>query len=39
MEAGDTHVVDPVDAVHHEIDSMVRSHCVYKSVCSPVKQK
>ena len=37
METGDTHVADPVDAVHHEMDSMVYSHCAYKSVYLPVK--
>ena len=29
MEAGDTCVADPVDAVHHEMDSAVCTHCVY----------
>ena len=32
MEAGDSRVADPVDAVHYEMDSTVRSYCVYKSV-------
>ena len=32
MEAGNTHVADPVDAIHHEMDSAVHSHHVYKSV-------
>ena len=36
MGAGDTLVADPVDAAHHEMDNMVRSHHVYKSVWSPV---
>ena len=38
MEAGDTHVADPVDtvAVHHEMDGMVHSHCVYKPVWSRI---
>ena len=35
MAAGDTHVVDLVDNVHHEINSAIRSHCVYKYVWSP----
>ena len=39
MEAGNTRVTDLVDAVHHEIDSAVHSHCVYESVCSPVKRE
>ena len=40
MEAGDTRVADPVDTVHHEMDSAedstIRSHRFYKSVQSPV---
>ena len=36
MAAGDTCAADPVDTVHHETDSMVHSHCFYKSVWSPV---
>ena len=32
MEAGDTLVADPVGTVHHEMDSTVRSHHVFKSV-------
>ena len=32
----DSHVADPVDTVHHEMDSMVRGHCFYTSVWSPV---
>ena len=29
MAASDTHVADPLDTVHHEMDSMARSHRVY----------
>ena len=29
MAASDTCVADPLDTVHHEMDSVVRSHCVY----------
>ena len=36
MEAGDTLVADPVITVHHEMDSAVHCHHVYKSVQSPV---
>ena len=36
MEAGDTRVADQVDTVHHEMDSTLHSHCVYKSVWLPV---
>ena len=32
MAAGDTCAADPVDTVHHEVDSAVRSHRLYKSV-------
>ena len=32
MAAGDTRAADPVDTVHHEMDSLVHSHHVYKSV-------
>ena len=32
MAVGDTNAADPVDTVHHEIDSEVRSHSFYKSV-------
>ena len=32
MAAGNTQEEDPVDPVHHEIESMVRSHRCYKSV-------
>ena len=32
MAAGDTRAADPVDTVHHKIDSAVRSHRFYKSV-------
>ena len=40
MAAGDTHVADLIDTVHHavhhdEMDSMVCNHCVYSSVRSP----
>ena len=36
MAAGDTHIADPLDTMHHEIDSMVHSHHVYKSVWSTI---
>ena len=36
MAAGDNHVEDPVDTVHHKMESAVHSHHVYKSVWSPV---
>ena len=36
MAAGDTHVEDPLDTVHHEIDNMVHSRHVYKSVWSTI---
>ena len=36
MAAGNTHVADPLDTVHHEMDSMVHSHHAYKSVWSPI---
>ena len=37
MAAGNTYVADLVDTVHHEMDSMVRSHRAYnKPVWSPV---
>ena len=39
MEAGDTRVANLVDTVHHEIDSVVRNHCVYKSVWSPLTEQ
>ena len=32
----DSRVGDPVDIVHHEMDSMVCSHSVYTFVWSPV---
>ena len=35
MAAGNTPVADLVDNMHHEINSTVCSHCVYKSVWSP----
>ena len=36
MTAGDAHIEDLLDTVHHDIDSVVYSHHVYKSVWSPV---
>ena len=36
MAAGDNHVADPLDSVHHEMDIVVRSHHVYESVWSPI---
>ena len=33
---GDSRVADPVDIVHHEMDSVVRTHYVYTTVWSPV---
>ena len=36
MEAGDTHVADPLETVHHEMDSMFHGHHAYKSAWSPV---
>ena len=36
MAAGNTRAADPVDTVHHEMDSTVRSHCFYKYVQLPV---
>ena len=36
MAAGDARVADPLDTVHHEMDSVVCGHRVYKSVWSPV---
>ena len=39
MAAGNTRVVDLLDTVHHEIDSVAHSHHVYKSVWSPVKEQ
>ena len=35
MATGDARVVDPLDTVHHEMGSVVRSHHAYKSVWSP----
>ena len=32
MAADDTRAADPVDTVHHEMDSAVHSDYVYKSV-------
>ena len=34
--AGDARVADPLDTVHHEMDSVVCCRHVYKSVWSPV---
>ena len=34
MAAGNTSVADPIDTVHHKMDSTVRSHRVYKSMIS-----
>ena len=31
MVAGDARILDSLDIVHHEMDSLVHSHCVYKS--------
>ena len=31
MAAGDTRVADPLDTVHHEMDSLVPSHHIYES--------
>ena len=31
MATGDTRVADPGDTVDHEMDSLVRTHYVYKS--------
>ena len=36
MVTEDTYVAHPLDTVHHEMDSVVCSHHVYKSVWSPV---
>ena len=36
MAAGNTHVVDSLDTIHHEMDSMVHSHHTYKSVWLPI---
>ena len=36
MAAGEVQVVDPLDTLLHEMDSMTHSHNVYKSVWSPV---
>ena len=36
METGEVQVVDPLDTLLHEMDSMAHSHNVYKSVWSPV---
>ena len=39
MAAGDTRAADPVDTVHHEMDSLVCSHRFYKSVQLPVLEQ
>ena len=36
MASGDAHVAVQLDSVHYEMNSMVRSHHVYKPVQSPV---
>ena len=36
MAADNARVADPLDTVHHEINSVVHTHYVYKSVWSPV---
>ena len=36
MAVGDACVLDPLDTVNHEMDSVVHSHHVYKSVRLPV---
>ena len=36
MAAKDIHVTHPVDTMHYEMDSTVRSYHVYKSVWSSV---
>ena len=36
MAAGDASVADSLDTLHHEMDSVVHGHHVYKSVRSPV---
>ena len=36
MTSGDTHVANPLDFMHYEIDSMVHSYYAYKSVQSPI---
>ena len=32
MAAGNTHVADQLDTVHHKMDSKVRGHHVYKKI-------
>ena len=39
MEAGDTHAADPVDTMHHEMDSAVCSHRFYKSVVASNRKR
>ena len=36
MAAGDAHAIDPLDTVHHEMDSTVQIHHAYNFVWSPV---
>ena len=36
MEAGDIHVANPLDTVHHEMDGMACNHHIYESVQLPV---
>ena len=36
LAAGDTHVADPLDTMHHEMDSIIHSHHAYKSVWLPI---
>ena len=39
MEAGDTRVADPVDAVHHEMDSAVHIVTVFINLCITSKSR
>ena len=36
MAAGDASIAGPLDTVYHEMDRVVHSHYVYKSVWLPV---
>ena len=36
MATGDTRAADPVDTVHHKMDSVVHSYHFYKSMQLPV---
>ena len=36
MVTGNTHIAHLLDTVHHEMDNVVCSHHVYKSIWSPV---